>query len=381
MILKSHIKQQSNAGDFQQALNEVFDALKSYKGKAFKLTAFVNSKNSSDYIEQKQLVAIAINSCFENEIPTWSILSEAPMDAMLCVVLQCSDADKKHLDFKGLPIVILEQHSEKELWVSGLSSLDDDMKISATTVFETLSDVLKTHGFEYDDIVRQWNYIGEILKIKTHDGLNVQNYQVFNDIRNAYYRRNKKRSDFPAATGIGIKTPGLVVDIFAQKSGDEVQSLPLRSQVQKNPFAYSETVLVGDKSDKKPPLFERGRILYSTESASLPKLNHQAQILVSGTASIQNQETVAIGDVSAQTENTIQYIQELISSKNIQNNYSELNLGQLDYQRILVYVKNQNDMEIVSRICSAHFPKHLINLVEADICRDNLLVEIEADLG
>ena len=100
MIPKTHIKLTSSAANFEQALNEIFASLKPYKGKAFKLTAFVNSENISDYINKKNLVAAAIASCFENEIPTWSLLSEAPMNATLCVELICSDAEKKFINFQ-----------------------------------------------------------------------------------------------------------------------------------------------------------------------------------------------------------------------------------------------------------------------------------------
>ena len=373
MIKKVQIKQTSSSLDFEQALQNVFDSLKSYKGKAFKLIAFVDAKNQSDYVEKRNRLSKEIKSCFENNLPTWSVVSEAPMNATLCVALLCSEeASKTYLDFRGLPIVILEQGTEKELWVSGLSSLDEDMHTSANTVFEMLSVVLKEYGFEYDNIVRQWNYIGEILKIETKKGLNIQNYQVFNDIRNEYYLRNKKNvSDFPAATGIGMKTQGLVVDVFAKKLCDNVQSLPLRSNVQKNPFAYSDAVLVGCSINKKPPLFERARLLYS---------NEQAQIFVSGTASIKDQETVAIGDVSTQTTNTIRFIKELVSFENIQNNYPQIKLRNQTYQRVRVYVKRRDDIETVYKICTEHFPEHVVNIVEADICRENLLVEIEADL-
>lgn len=289
----------------------------------------------------------------------------------------------KYADFRASPLVFLE---DDELFISGISSGDEDMETASIQVFETLSDILSEHGFTYDDIVRQWNYIGEILKIKTKNGQKIQNYQVFNDIRNDYYLRNKKRADYPAATGIGMKRQGLVVDVFCKKCGDgmgasttlsdhaTVQSLPLRSPIQKNAFAYSEAVLVGDELNKKPPLFERARLLYS---------GNEVQIFVSGTASIENQETVAIGDVSAQTENTIRYISELISPENIQKNYPDILLNSKNYlyQRIFVYVKHQSDIDIVHKICLSHFPEHVINIVEADVCRNNLLVEIEADLG
>lgn len=371
MIKKTYIKQISQAIDFEDALQEVFVSLKPFCDKAFKLTAFVHAQQADDYKNKHRQLAAAMQSCFGKDCPTWSMISEAPKDAALCIVLQVSDAPKKHVDFHGLPIVILEQNTEKELWASGLSSLHEDMKISANAVFEQLLGVLSEAGFEFDDLVRQWNYIGEILKMQTKDGVCSQNYQVFNDIRNDFYQRYKRTSDFPAATGIGMKTQGVIVDIFARKSGVQEQSLPLRSKVQKNPFAYNDAVLVGDKTDKKPPLFERARMLWD---------GCQAQIFVSGTASIKNQETIAIGDVGAQTENTIQFIKELVSSKNIRDNYPHIHAERCIYHRVRVYVKRRDDFETVYKICAAHFPEHVINMVEADVCRDNLLVEIEADL-
>ena len=371
MIKKDYIKQTSNESDFGQALQEVFTLLKPYKGKAFKLTAFVETKDMSDYAEKRDQLSSAVKFCFETACPTWSMVSQAPRNATLCVVLQCSEAIKKHIDFRGLPIVMLEQNAERELWVSGLSALEEDMQASTERVFEALSQVLAEHHFEFDDIVRQWNYIGEILKTKIEDGVCVQNYQIFNEIRNDYYHRNKKKQDFPAATGIGKKNPGLIVDVFARKQCEDVQSLPLQSKIQKNPVSYSDAVLVGDKTNKKPPLFERARILYS---------EHLAQIFVSGTASIKDQETVAIGDVSAQTDHTIQCIKELISLENIRDNYPQIRLKNQTFQNVRVYVKRRDDIETVFKICSAHFPEHMINIVEADICRSNLLVEIEADL-
>jgi enamine deaminase RidA (YjgF/YER057c/UK114 family) len=220
----------------------------------------------------------------------------------------------KFAEFRESPLVILDGD---QLFISGISSADEDMETASIQVFETLSEILKEHGFTYDDIVRQWNYIGEILKIKMINGLHVQNYQVFNDIRNRYYRQNKTTSDFPAATGIGMKRQGLVVDVFAKKPSENVQNLPLRSRIQKDAHAYSEAVLVGDEKNKKPPLFERARLLVSKD---------EIQIFVSGTASIENQETVGIGDVSLQTENTIQYIKDLVSVENILHNYPTLRL-------------------------------------------------------
>jgi hypothetical protein len=44
-----------------------------------------------------------------------------------------------------------------------------------------------------------------------------------------------------------------------------------------------------------------------------------------------------------------------------------------------VYVKNQDDFIKVKAICRERFPDVPSVFIESDICRDNLLVEIEAE--
>jgi hypothetical protein len=44
-----------------------------------------------------------------------------------------------------------------------------------------------------------------------------------------------------------------------------------------------------------------------------------------------------------------------------------------------VYVNNQDDFTKVRTICKEHFPEVPAVFIESDMCRDNLLVEIEAE--
>jgi enamine deaminase RidA (YjgF/YER057c/UK114 family) len=132
--------------------------------------------------------------------------------------------------------------------------------------------------------------------------------------------------------------------------------------------------LVGSpKINKTAPQFERAKILMN---------NHHSVVYISGTASIVGQKTIGRGDVREQTSNTIQNIESLISSENLQNCAlfpAEVNLGR-EFKYIRVYVKNNEDIPAVKEICHQHFGNTPSLYVQSDICREDLLVEIEGEL-
>jgi enamine deaminase RidA (YjgF/YER057c/UK114 family) len=101
-------------------------------------------------------------------------------------------------------------------------------------------------------------------------------------------------------------------------------------------------------------------------------------LLVSGTAAISGQETIGQGDIRKQLEVTIENIRALSGRENITryNGSSD----QLKYQWIRVYIKHMDDFEMVRSICQEHFGDIPAIYLQADICRDDLLVEIEAQL-
>ena len=106
--------------------------------------------------------------------------------------------------------------------------------------------------------------------------------------------------------------------------------------------------------------------------------NERTAVYVSGTASIVNQETVFQGDPAAQTNQTLDNIAALISETNLQNHGLDGFAADLtDFAVARVYVKNQKDMSVVRSICEQRLPEVPILYTYADVCRDDLLVEIE----
>ncbi|HUE10662.1 MAG TPA: Rid family hydrolase, partial [Steroidobacteraceae bacterium] len=118
---------------------------------------------------------------------------------------------------------------------------------------------------------------------------------------------------------------------------------------------------------KDSPSFSRACVL--SESAG-------TNLFVSGTASIVGYETIHHGDVAAQTRETIANIDALLDEANRvvgEDRYS------LDGLRFKVYVRQPDDLHAIESALSAslHSSAPIVYL-QADVCREDLLVEIEA---
>ncbi|MBU2285069.1 MAG: hypothetical protein KKC85_01380, partial [Gammaproteobacteria bacterium] len=102
-------------------------------------------------------------------------------------------------------------------------------------------------------------------------------------------------------------------------------------------------------------------------------------LFISGTASIVGHETVHLGDVRAQTEETLRNLGAVIDAANALAT-TKFDLSAID---CVVYVRHVSDVDTVRAVLGealgrdAHTLTRAVYL-EADICRQDLLVEIEA---
>ena len=101
--------------------------------------------------------------------------------------------------------------------------------------------------------------------------------------------------------------------------------------------------------------------------------------LVSGTASIVNSRTCHLGDITRQTGQTIDNIERLIGSENFaQHGMPGSGATLKDIAKLRVYVKHHEHYEQCRQICESLLPRIPAIYLQADICRADLLVEIEA---
>jgi enamine deaminase RidA (YjgF/YER057c/UK114 family) len=99
---------------------------------------------------------------------------------------------------------------------------------------------------------------------------------------------------------------------------------------------------------------------------------------VSGTASIVNSETVHIGDIAGQTEQTLDNIERLISQENFaRQGWPDAGATLADLAKARVYVKRQEDYEKCREVCERRRGGIPAVYARAQVCRPDLLVEIE----
>lgn len=242
----------------------------------------------------------------------------------------------------------------------------DERNNVSDKVFDELEKILKANDFEISQIVRQWNYIEDILEFSEDE----QNYQRFNNARSRFYSKTQWDRGYPAATGIGCNAGGITISFQALKSIDNVNVVSLRNPNQVDAYQYSDKVLVG-KDKKATPKFERGKIIVYP---------NQIDVLVSGTAAIKGESATDIQDAITQTNITISNIDTLLERENIEKHLAKgIIPSGFSYSNVRVYIREEKDFGIVEAICLKKYRNTPLIFLQADICREELLVEIEAN--
>ncbi|MEW6359211.1 MAG: hypothetical protein AB1696_22950 [Planctomycetota bacterium] len=240
----------------------------------------------------------------------------------------------------------------------------------ALNAFKRMRSVLASQGFRYDQIVRTWLYLGDIVGPEG----DTQRYKELNRARTEFYENIRflrdhvppgfKGAIYPASTGIGTcGTDVLMGSIALDTDRKDVILLPMENPQQTAAFDY------GTEYSPKSPKFCRAMAIVSGRCAT---------ILISGTASIVNSETKFIGDVEGQTHQTLDNIEALIARGNFER-YGVSGMGATlkDLAMARVYIKNQGDYKKTRAICEKRLGELPTIYAMADVCRPELLVEIE----
>jgi enamine deaminase RidA (YjgF/YER057c/UK114 family) len=341
-----------------------------------KINVFVDVPDEDTYVKVSKEIGRSILNAFGKQGPSFNITvhpPEQPWKVAVEVAYTTADtADVVTKVWNSIPYVVCSTDSGKEVWAAGLGSVlfPSDTRNAAVKAFSGMKAILDAEGMSFNHIVRQWNYIGSILEINEE----LQNYQVFNEVRSEFYQEYRSIHGYPSATGIGMKLGGVLIDFCAVMTTDEVLVKPIDNPSQVNAYEYGQQVLKGTtekgKSVKHPPQFERALLLSGKRNSTL---------FISGTASIVGQETIGIDDVEKQTLVTIENIGRLTDQHRI--GLITGNPDRIEESLILlrVYIRYQKDFGKVKSICQEYFPEATSIFMESDICRDNLLVEIEAE--
>lgn len=336
------------------------------------LNIFTETNSEADFAGQSVAYCTALEPGFHN-LPI-SVVAQSPNSNALCELLQHSNPDIiETKNIEGVNYTVLTDSYGKWLFVTGITSDSyiEVIKEQSVEAFRKMVRILDEEKFSMDNVVRQWNYIPNILQTQTDDLGLKQNYQIFNDVREFFYSTYKQNSIYPAATGIGVSHGNVKIDFLALKPENDIVCASMANPRQADAFKYSQDILIGSAKLKKPPLFARAKFVGNAAAG---------QVFVSGTASIIGEKTVGIDDIIEQTRTTIENIRQLVSLDNIFNSTGFM-FRNSSYKYARVYVKRREDVAVVTEICKTEFPEAVVLYVVADICRDNLLVEIECDVN
>ncbi|MBN1673295.1 MAG: hypothetical protein JXR37_19775 [Kiritimatiellae bacterium] len=215
----------------------------------------------------------------------------------------------------------------------------------ARSLFESIELALQAAGMSFTNVFRTWLYIDRILEW----------YQAFNPVRTAFFLdRGVFEGVVPASTGVGVGNPhgaALVADVLAlQPKSNAVQIQPVPSPMQCPAIEYRSS-------------FSR-----ATE-AVWP--DHRA-LYVSGTASIDRSgKTAYPGNVEKQIELTMEVVDAILNARG---------MDWTNVARTVAYFKDMHDLPLFHAYCEKyHLPRLPLAIAHADICRGDLLFELEAD--
>jgi enamine deaminase RidA (YjgF/YER057c/UK114 family) len=215
----------------------------------------------------------------------------------------------------------------------------------ARAVLEKLERALESVGMGLTDVVRTWFFLDRILDW----------YDEFNSVRTAFFEeRNLFAGVLPASTGVGVANAAgtaVVVDAIAMQSS-------------KGPLD-----LVGVPSPLQCPATDYRSSFSRAVEIGLPA---QRLLYISGTASITpDGRTAHAGDLEKQIALTMDVVAGILQSRGM--SWSDVSRG-------IAYFRDADQAPSLDRYWhERNRTPPPIAVSPADICRDDLLFEIEID--
>ncbi len=231
-----------------------------------------------------------------------------------------------------------------------------DFRDLTTRVYRELLQVVRDRG--YPNLIRAWNYFPDI---NTGDG-DLEMYRQFTAGRIVAFDEFGYEFDaLPAGTAIGTDA-GTPFTISALAARDRCQMIenPRQISAYRYPREYGPT----------SPSFSRAVVVANGSGC---------QILMSGTASIVGHQSMHPDDPAGQMTETLCNLDELIQHACIETQVSNASSRILvnGYQR--VYVRQPAQLPQIRKVlCDYLEDDSGLIFFRGDICRQELLVEIEA---
>ena len=240
------------------------------------------------------------------------------------------------------------------LFGAALCPLGSDLEAETVEIYRELLEIAAQSGSA--SLQRLWNYLPDI----NGDQRGVERYKRFSAGRARAFEGVfgiPAERHFPASSAIGTTGDTLVVAFLAAREPGRHVENPRQVSAFRYPPQYGE----------KSPSFARGTL-------SPAALGHA--FLLSGTASVVGHESRHEGDVLRQLQETLRNIETLSATVGTVSVRPALDLARFDY--VKTYLRRPSDLAAVRGALTPRLgPAASTIWLEADICRADLLLEIE----
>jgi len=245
-------------------------------------------------------------------------------------------------------------------WTFGSVEIADDggdLGAPAARAYHDLFAALAEAGTPH--LLRLWNYLPRINDcsggLERYRQFNVGRQQAFLDAGRSAF------DGAPAACAVGSTSERLVVHFLAGRSPVRPVENPRQTSAYRYPTQYGP----------RAPTFSR---------AALADLGGGTLgLFVSGTASIVGHRSLHVGDVTAQTIETVQNLRALLAEAAQRCSVAP----ELAALALVVYLRRPDDAAAVRTALAGVIGREAVEralFLRADICRAELLVEIEGHL-
>lgn len=326
-------------------------------GHILRLVFFGTPVDNAQYVARRAILHDKVRELFADCRPVLSYVSQPALDGKLTLEVHSYRADDTdRIDYRmnnGFPYVVLENPDGRFLFAGGFHCdiMTFSIQQQSVEVFRLVSEVLHREGFPIENIIRQWNYIERITEFEGFD----QHYQMFNNVRSNFYKQAAWSNGYPAATGIGTNLGGVLVDIDAAVfTRPGCFATPIDNKLQIAAHAYSAEVLEAAHEQKATPKFERAKSM---------TFNGRKLIYISGTAAIRGEESLTDVGFERQLHITMENIAQLIDRAQL--------------KMLRVYLKEKKYYKEARELLNNYRLNIPIAYMCADVCRNELLIEIE----
>ena len=197
-------------------------------------------------------------------------------------------------------------------------------------------------------LIKIWHYIPDLLKVYKNKKTN---YSLLCEARESIYKEYYKNLNYPAATVIGTNSDNILVYFFSVRCNSYKV---IENSRQVSSYNYPQNIFL------EKPMFSRA--VSFKLSGDLKK-----QTIISGTASIRGYESVYTKDVLNQLNESIENYKTFMIEDITTSNVCRVYLAKSQSANVKFIV------EVLDKIIGS---ENYV-LLEGDICRKELLVEIE----